>query len=47
MRETFAGECSVDSRFLKPILRTKMMNFAAENVKSSQITKDVNAAEGV
>ena len=43
------GECSVDgSRFLKPVARTKVFNFAAENMKQSKKKiRKVNAAEGV
>ncbi len=45
----FESECLVDgSRFLKPVSRTKILNFAAENRKQSKTsTRKVNAAEGV
>ena len=45
----FENECLVDgSRFLKPGARTKMFNFAAENVKRSKTAmRKVSAAEGV
>ena len=39
------------SRFLKPVARTKVFNFAAENMKQSKKKKiqkeKVNTAEGV
>ena len=49
LRIQFETECSEDeSRFLKPVARTKVMNFAAENRKRSKAgTRKVNAAEGV
>ena len=38
LRLQFVGECSVDgSRFFKPVPRTKVFNFAAENMKQSKI----------
>ena len=45
----FEGECAVDgSRFLKPVARTKMLEFAAEDVKESKTAvRKMNAAEGV
>ena len=37
LRLQFVGECSVDgSRFFKPMARTKVFNFAAENMKQSK-----------
>ena len=37
LRLQFVGECLVDgSRFLKPVARTKVFNFAAENMKQSK-----------
>ena len=37
LRLQFVGECSVDgSRFFKPVARTKVFNFAAENMKQSK-----------
>ena len=49
LRLQFENECLVDgSRFLKPVARTKMLNFAAENVKRSKTAmRKVSAAEGV
>jgi len=49
LRLQFEDECLVDgSRFLKPVARTKMLNFAAENVKRSKTAMlKVSAAEGV
>ena len=49
LRLQFQDECAVDSsRFLKPVTRVKMLNFAAENVqKSKTAVRRVNAAEGV
>ncbi len=49
LRLQFESECLVDgSRFLKPVSRTKILNFAAENRKQSKTsTRKVNAAEGV
>lgn len=49
LRLQFENECSVDgSRFLKPVARTKILNFAADNRKRSKTgTRKVNAAEGV
>lgn len=47
-RIQFQAECAVDcARFLKPVARIKMLNFAAENVKPSKTSvKKMNAAEG-
>ena len=37
LRLQFENECSVDgSRFLKPVARTNILNFAAENTKRSK-----------
>jgi len=49
LRLQFENDCSVDgSRFLKPVARTKILNFAADNRKRSKTgTRKVNAAEGV
>ena len=49
LRLKFETECSVDgSRFLKPVARTKILNFAAENRKRSKTgARKVSAAEGV
>ena len=44
----FQHECETDgSRFLKPVARVRMLNFASENVKTSKTAaRKVNAAEG-
>ena len=49
LRLKFETECSVDgSRFLKPVARTEILNFAAENRKRSKTgARKVSAAEGV
>ena len=49
LRLKFETECSVDgSRFLKPVARTKILNFAAENRKRSKTgARKVSAVEGV
>ena len=49
LRLQFEGECATDaSRFLKPVARTKIKNFATENVKESRnAVRKVDAAEGV
>ena len=37
LRQKFTDECAADgSRFLKPVARIKMLNFASENVKKSK-----------
>lgn len=48
LRLAFQDECAADtSRFLKPVTRIKMLNFAAENAKRSKTAvRRVNAAEG-
>ena len=51
LRYKFAKECETDSvRFLKPVSRTKILNFAAENAKRhrpSSADQKSKAAEGV
>ena len=49
LRLKFEGECTVDgSCFLKTVARTKLLNFAAENVKKARtMVRRMNAAEGV
>lgn len=49
LRQQFQNECEADeSRFLKPVSRSKMLNFAAENSKESKnATRRLDAAEGV
>ena len=49
LRLQFEGECATDaSRFLKPVSRTKINNFATENVKESRsAVQKVDATEGV
>ena len=49
LRMQFEKECEEDeSRFLQPVAKTKVLNFAAENVKSSKgAVRKLKAAEGV
>ena len=49
LRLQFENDCSVDgARFLKPVARTKVLNFATENIKESKTKiRKVNAVEGV
>ena len=48
-KKNIEGECAVDGLwFLKLVARTKIVNFAAENVKESKTAvQKINAAEGV
>lgn len=51
LREKFEEECATDSsRFLKPVARIKMLNFAAENIhvnEAKSTLRKMKAAEGV
>ena len=49
LRLQFEGECATDtSRFRKPVARTKIKNFATENMKESRnAVRKVDAAKGV
>ena len=49
LRLKFSTECSIEgTRFLKPVQKTKILNFASENVKASRnFSKRVEAAERV
>ena len=49
LRLKFSTECSIKgTRFLKPVQRTTILNFASENVSASKnFSKRVEAAEGV
>ena len=47
LKQLFECECSDETRFLKRLPRIKMLNFAAEIVKTPKTIKDANTVEGV
>ena len=51
LRQKFATECEIDSkRFLKPVTRTKIINFAAENMtrcRPTSTAQKIKAAQEV